>query len=121
VDVWALANMAELIEEAKEAREIENRLPLRILVAVNLADPGDNRDTEETIQALQQFPAFAVPFVVIRRRKALANAMAHGLAIAELIPRDLKAVQEIEQLVNNLFGSKESAYGNHSAKAARQG
>lgn len=55
---------------------------------------------------------------MIRRRKALANAMAHGLAIAELAPRDAKAAQEIGLLVNNLFGSKESADGYHTAEAA---
>lgn len=118
VDVWALAGMAELIEEAQEAREIEGRSELRIQIAINLADPGDNRDTVETLQALRQFPKLAAPFVVIRRRKALANAMAHGLAIAELAPRDAKAAQEIGLLVNNLFGSKESADGYHTAEAA---
>lgn len=120
VDVWALATMAELLEEAQEARDIEGSPALRILIAVNLADPGDNRDTAETLQALSQFPQLAAPSVVIRRRKAVANAMAHGLAVAELFPRDPKASQEIELLVSNLFGSEESANGYHAAKAARQ-
>ena len=32
-----------------------------------------------------------------------ANAMAHGLAVAELMPRDSKAVAEIAALVGNVF------------------
>jgi chromosome partitioning protein len=52
---------------------------------------------------------------VVRRRKAVANAMANGLAVAELAPRDPKACEEIEQLVSNVFDVTEVAHGNHTA------
>jgi chromosome partitioning protein len=82
---------------------------------LNLADPGDNRDTAETIEALAGFPQFTVATAIVRRRKAIANAMAHGLAVAELQPRDPKACEEIEQLVSNAFNVTEIAHGNHTA------
>lgn len=51
---------------------------------------------------------------VIRRRKAVANATANGLAVAEMAPRDTKACEEIEQLVSNVFNVMEIAYGNYT-------
>ena len=84
VDVWALSDIADLIDRAQEAREDEGRPPLRVLAVLNLADPGDNRDTAETVEALAGFPQFTVAAAIIRRRKAVANAMAHGLSVAEL-------------------------------------
>ncbi len=113
VDVWSLADIVELIDRAQEAREDEGRPLLRVLAAINLADPGDNRDTAETIEALAGFPQFTVAEAVVRRRKAVANAMANGLAVAEM-PRDPKAVEEIEQLISNVFNVTEIAHGNHT-------
>jgi chromosome partitioning protein len=115
VDVWSLADIADLIDRAQEAREDDGHPRLRVLAALNLADPGDNRDTAETIEALAGFPQFTVAEAIVRRRKAIANAMAHGLAVAELQPRDPKACEEIELLVSNVFNVTEIAYGHHTA------
>ena len=115
VDVWALADMADLIDQAQEAREEDGRPRLDVRVVLNLADPGDNRDTADTLEALAGFSQFAVTGAVVRRRKAIANAMAHGMAVSELQPRDPKACEEIEQLVNNVFEIMEVAHGNHTA------
>jgi chromosome partitioning protein len=114
VDVWSLADIAELIDRAQEAREDEGRPRLRVLAVLNLADPGDNRDTAETVEALAGFPQFTVAGSIIRRRKAVANAMAHGLAVAEMQQRDPKACDEIEQLVSNVFNVMETANGHHT-------
>jgi len=115
VDVWSLADIAELIDRAQEAREDEGRPRLDVLAALNLADPGDNRDTTETVEALAGFPQFTVSAAIVRRRKAIANAMAHGLSVAELQPRDPKACEELEQLISNVFDVTELAHGNHTA------
>ena len=115
VDVWSLADITELIDRAQEAREDEGKPRLRVLAVLNLADPGDNRDTTETIEALGAHRQFTVAEAVIRRRKAVANAMANGNAVAEMAPRDPKACEEIEQLVSNVFNVAEIAYGNHTA------
>jgi chromosome partitioning protein len=115
VDVWALSDIADLIDRAQEAREDEGRARLRVLAVLNLADPGDNRDTVETVEALAGFPQFILAAAIVRRRKAVANAMAHGLAVSEPQPRDPKAVEEIEQLIDNVFNVTEVAHGNHTA------
>ena len=117
VDVWALADMAALSDRAQQAREDEGRAPLRILTVLNLADPGDNRDTAETIEALTGFPQFTAATAIVRRRKAIANAMAYGLAVAEAPPRDRdpKACDEIAQLVSNVFDVGAVANGHHKA------
>jgi hypothetical protein len=47
--------------------------PLRVLAVLNLADPGDNRDTVETAEALAGFPQFTLATAIVRRRKALAR------------------------------------------------
>jgi chromosome partitioning protein len=120
VDVWSLADIADLIDRAQEAREDDGRSRLRVLAALNLADPGDNRDTAETVEALAGFPQFTVAEAIVRRRKAIANAMAHGLAVAELQPRDPKACEEIEQLVSNVFNVTEIVDGNHTTIEAQQ-
>jgi chromosome partitioning protein len=115
VDVWALSDIADLIDRAQEAREDEGRSRLRVLAVLNLADPGDNRDTVETVEALAGFPQFTLAAAIVRRRKAVANAMAHGLAVSEPQSRDPKAVEEIEQLIDNVFSVMEVANGNHTA------
>lgn len=119
VDVWALADIAELINRAQEAREDDGKPPLRVMAVLNLADPGDNRDTADTIEALAGFPQFTAGVAIIRRRKAIANAMAHGLAVTEIQPRDAKACEEIEQLISNVFDATEVAHGNHTAIEAK--
>jgi chromosome partitioning protein len=113
VDVWALGDIASLIGQAQEARADDGRPPLRVLAVLNLADPGDNPDTIEAAKALADFPQLPPAGTAIRRRKAVANAMAHGLSVAEMTPRDAKACLEIAALVSNVFDMREIANGNH--------
>jgi len=103
VDAWELDALAAMIDRAQVAREDEGRQPLRVLAALNLADPGDNRDNLDTLAALRELPQFTVATAVVRRRKAVANAMAHGLAVAEMQPIDRLARDEIAQLTDNVF------------------
>ena len=83
LDAWELDVLATMIDRAQIAREDEGRRQLRVLAAVSLADPGDNRDNRDTIAALHELPQFTVAAAIVRRRKAIANAMAHGLAVSK--------------------------------------
>jgi chromosome partitioning protein len=121
VDVWALSDIADLIEQAQAARADDSKPALRVLAVLNLADPGTNQDTVEAAAALAEFPQLPVVEVVIRRRKAVANAMAHGLSVAELTPRDPKACEEIAALVSNVFDVHEVQNGDHKGSQAEQG
>ena len=98
-DVWALDDMAALVDEARSVRE-----GLRAYAVMNQADPGeqsaDNAEAAAAVAELTQFGHLKTP---IRRRKALSNASGAGLAVSELTPRDAKAVAEIDNLVSLLF------------------
>ncbi len=98
-DVWALDDMAALVEEARSVRD-----GLRAFAVMNLADPGeqsvDNIEAAAAVAAVKAFEYLPTP---IRRRKAFSNAGGAGLSVAELSPRDPKAIAEIDALAASLF------------------
>lgn len=98
IDVWALADIASLIEEARSVRD-----GLTALAALNLADPGSTPDNADAAAALADHPQLTLLDAPIRRRKAFANATGMGLAVQELQPRDPKACGEVITLVRNVF------------------
>ncbi|WP_234882149.1 chromosome partitioning protein ParA (plasmid) [Xanthomonas citri pv. mangiferaeindicae] len=104
-DVWALEDMAALVEEARSVRD-----GLHAFAVMNLADPGehsaDNADAAAAVAEVTQFQYLPTP---IRRRKAFSNAGGAGLSVAELSPRDPKAIAEIEALVSYLFNIQNNA------------
>ena len=98
-DVWALDDMAALVDEARSVRD-----GLRCYAVLNQADPGErSTDNAEAAEAVADFDQFTYLPTPIRRRKAFANAGGAGLAVAEISPRDTKAVDEIGTLVESLF------------------
>jgi cellulose biosynthesis protein BcsQ len=74
-------------------------------------------DNADALAALGQFPALIPLTVLIRRRKAVANAMANGLSVIEARPRarDAKAIDELTELCNAVFTIGRTANGNHYA------
>jgi len=98
VDVWALADIAALVEEAGEIRD-----GLRAYAVLNAADPGTSSDNAEAAAALADFPRLTLLDAPIRRRKAFANAVGLGLSVDELAPRDAKACEELAALVSMVF------------------
>ena len=98
-DVWALDDMAALIDEARSVRD-----GLRAVAVMNQADPGDHStDNAEAAAAVKEVPQFIYLPIPIRRRKAFSNAGGAGLAVSELTPRDPKAIAEISALANAVF------------------
>lgn len=98
VDVWALADIAALVEEANGVRD-----GLRAYAVLNAADPGASSDNTEAAAALADFPQLTLLNAPIRRRKAFANALGLGLSVEELVPRDPKACDELTTLVSMVF------------------
>ena len=98
-DVWALEDMAALIDEAGSVRD-----GLRSYAVLNQADPGeastDNADAAAAVADVPQFTYLPTP---IRRRKAFSNAGGAGLAVSELPAKDAKASAEIANLIAVLF------------------
>jgi chromosome partitioning protein len=98
-DVWALNDMAVLVDEARSVRD-----GLRAFAVLNCADPGDvSIDNTEAAEAVADVPQFEYLITPIRRRKSFANAAGQGLSVLELKPGDKKAKDELNALVNVLF------------------
>jgi chromosome partitioning protein len=102
VDVWALADIATLVDQARSFRD-----GLRAYAVLNSADPGSSSDNTDAAAALADFPGLELIDAPVRRRKALANAIGLGLSVEELAPRDPKACSEIAMLVSCIFDGKE--------------
>lgn len=98
-DVWALDDIATLIDEARSVRD-----GLRACAVLNLADPGErSSDNTEAAAAVAEIPQFEYLPTPIRRRKAFANAAGAGLSVLELKSKDPKAIDELNALVGALF------------------
>ena len=89
-DIWALHDIAELIDEANAVSE-----GLKCYALLNSADPGDsaadNLDGQASVEVLPQFEYLPTP---LRRRKAFSNAAGAGLSVLEMKRQDPKASAE---------------------------
>jgi chromosome partitioning protein len=97
-DMLALEQMLELVAEFKEG----NPNNLRIAAVLNAADPA-GRDNEEALDYLRSLKTIEVLNVTIGRRKAFSNSAATGRAVSEYLPRDNKAIEEINQLIKEIY------------------
>lgn len=98
-DVWALGDIAGLVDEARSVRD-----GLRAIAVLNCADPGEHSaDNIEAAASVADVPQFEYLTTALRRRKAFANAAGQGLSVLEIKPQDLKASEELKQLINALF------------------
>ena len=98
-DVWALNDMAALVDEARSVRD-----GLRCFAVLNCADPGENSsDNLEAAAATADVPQFEYLPTPLRRRKAFSNAAGAGQSVLEVRPQDVKAVSELNSLLNVLF------------------
>ena len=98
-DVWALNDIAELIDDARSVRD-----GLRAFAVLNCADPGESStDNSEAAAAVAQVPEFEYLPTPIRRRKSFANAAGQGLSVLEIKPADRKASDELNALLAVLF------------------
>lgn len=98
-DVWALDDMASLVDEANSMRD-----DLKAYAVLNCADPGNlSVDNEEAAEAVKDVPQFEYLATPIRRRKAFANAAGQGLSVTEIKPKDKKACAELDNMLSILF------------------
>ncbi|MBS1078953.1 AAA family ATPase [Gluconobacter kondonii] len=101
-DVWALDDMAKLIDEARSVRD-----GLNCFAVMNQADPGlyssDNSEAASAVSEVKQFRYLDMP---VRRRKAFSNASGAGLSVSEMPVKDTKACKELSKLVEYVFNIK---------------
>jgi len=96
-DIWAIDQLIELIQEARELND-----KLRALVVINAAD-AQGQDNNAAIEAVREVEGLEVLTTFIGRRKAFPNAAAHGRAVTEYTPKDIKAIDELEQLAKLIY------------------
>lgn len=97
IDVWAVADIAALIEEARAMRD-----GLQALAILNMADAAGS-DNEDAAAALVDYPTITYLDTPIRRRKSIANAAGNGMSVLEQTPRDEKAIAELNALLKSIY------------------
>ena len=96
-DIWAVGQIAELV---REAREINDNL--RALVVLNAAD-AQGHDNDEAAEAIRDIPGLELIPHTIGRRKAFPNAASAGRSIVEHTPRDSKALDELQAVMDAIY------------------
>jgi chromosome partitioning protein len=97
LDVWALSDMSHLIEEA---RAVRGDFP--VYAVLNNADISGT-DNEEAIEAIADYPQLQYLDAPIKRRKSIATSAGKGLSVLEFSPKDAKANEEIQKLIDTIF------------------
>ena len=97
IDVWAVADIAALIDEARAVRD-----GLEAYGFLNLADTAGS-DNKEAAEALVDYPGIKYLDAPIRRRKSIANAAGNGMSVLEYAPKDEKAIAELNELLNAIY------------------
>lgn len=100
VDLWAGAQIAALVAEARVVNE-----GLRSYSFLNMAD-AQGHDNTEAFEALKTMEGVdPLPFAIVRR-KAFPNSFSSGLTVTEQLPKDIKAVDELLSIVDALYTQK---------------
>lgn len=101
-DVWALADIAEIVEEMRAGNDF------KALAFLNRAD-SQGSDNREAAEAVADYPQLELLDVRVCDRKAFANASGAGLHVEEMKKRDTRACAEIDRLRNALFAAVATA------------
>lgn len=96
-DVWSFDRITALVSEAK----IMNS-DLSAFAVLNAAD-AQGQDNSEAQDALKEAEGIETLSAMIVRRKAFRNAAAQGRSVLDMSPKDPKAVEEINALVQAIF------------------
>ncbi len=95
-DIWTLDKIAEIVEEMKTVNP-----NIQCMSFINKADPrgSDNRDVEEFLEQNKIIKFINTP---IGNRKAFSNAASQGLGVIETKPADIKAINEMQTLFDEI-------------------
>lgn len=94
VDVWALSDMASLLDEARATKDI------RAVAFLSMADSSgrDNTDAAESVPSgIEYLDA------MVGRRKAYSDSFGRGMGVLEEAGSNAKARFEIRRLVDSVF------------------
>jgi chromosome partitioning protein len=96
-DIWAVDQVSELLKEAREINQ-----DLRAVAILNAAD-AQGRDNQDAGEALKDIAGIEFLPIAVGRRKAFPNAAAGGRAVTEYLPRDVKAIAELQALLKEIY------------------
>lgn len=96
-DIWSIAEIAKLIEEASIVNE-----NLKAYCVLNSAD-HQGRDNDDTEEYLMDFKQIKLTSVRIGRRKAFPNAASSGRSVLEYQNKDEKAIKELNDLISAIY------------------
>lgn len=99
-EVWEIDKVAALV---REAREINPNM--RAVSFLNTAD-AQGSDNKDSADALRESEDIEFLEMSIGRRKAFPNAASAGRSVVEYSPKDQKAVEELNALLQSIYSTK---------------
>jgi len=99
-EVWEIDKVAALVREAREINPT-----MKALSFLNTAD-AQGSDNKDSAEALRESDDIEFLEISIGRRKAFPNAAAAGRSVVEYAPKDLKAVDELNAIIDSIYSHK---------------
>ncbi|MCT4697360.1 AAA family ATPase [Candidatus Cardinium sp. TP] len=99
-DIWTIEKVSTLIEEMRIINP-----KLKSFSFINKSD-FSGQDNSEAANLLKENKTLEFIDIFIGNRKSFPNASSKGLAITEIKPKDVKAIQEFNTLFNFLINIK---------------
>jgi len=99
-DLWTLGRLNVLVETAKEINE-----SLDAYIVVNMASPNPNvKEAEEMIELVKEFSQLNILKTIVYERIVYRRAALGGMGVTEYKPEDSKAVAEVVNLYEEIYG-----------------
>lgn len=99
-EVWEIDKVAALVREAREINPT-----MRAVSFLNTAD-AQGSDNQDSADALRESEDIEFLEISIGRRKAFPNAAAAGKSVVEYSPKDQKAVEELNAILQVIYNIK---------------
>lgn len=97
LDVWTLGDVKRMLDEIKAINP-----SLKCYFVINQGDPSGN-DNDDATNLISEIDYFEKVPVIIKHRKAFANAASLGLSVWEMEKMDSKACHEMNQCASFLY------------------
>ena len=98
VEVWAIDDILELIDEARSIHDF------RVLAVLNRAKPA-GRDNADTIAVIREYPGIELIPASVGNRSIFSSAFGRGQSVAEYKPCNRKAAAELATLMLAIYGN----------------
>ena len=97
VEVWAIDDILELVDEARSLHDF------RVLAVLNRAKPT-GRDNADTIAAIEEYADIKLVAGSLGNRAIFSSAFGRGQSVTEYKPCNRKAVAELAALMLAIYG-----------------